>query len=250
MSYSRPSRIAPSAIRMSLMSSTLNTSARIASPPGNTGRRSSVIGSSLSSRVWPASIEYSMARLIPAGVGAGAYARGDGALRVGGGDLAVADDALAQGDASHRQALHVERRQPLADDELGAAPADVHHQALPGLARHGVRDARVDEPRLLHAGDDLDRMPERLAGTLEEGLLAVREAQRVRPHGAHAVGAHVAQPLAEALETGERPRRDFLIDAAVLGYPGREPHHLAQPIDDGQLAVRVTGHHHVKAVGT
>src|SRR5256884_3806707 len=71
--------------------------------------------------------------------------------------------------------------------------------------------------------------------------ISVRVAQRVRPHDAHAVGAHVAQPLAEALETGERPRRDFLIDAAVLGYPGREPHHLAQPIDDGQLAVRVTG---------
>src|SRR6266513_3011797 len=50
MSYSRPSRIAPSAMRMSLMSSTLNTSARMASPPGNTGRRSSVIGSSFSSR--------------------------------------------------------------------------------------------------------------------------------------------------------------------------------------------------------
>src|SRR5437764_8370193 len=41
--------------------------------PGNTGRRSSVIGSSLSSRVWPASIEYSMARLIPAGVMASAW---------------------------------------------------------------------------------------------------------------------------------------------------------------------------------
>src|SRR5947207_468990 len=192
MSYSRPSRIAPSAIRMSLMSSTLNTSARIASPPGNTGRRSSVIGSSLSSRVWPASIEYSMARLIPAGVMESAW-----------GSSARIESPIAR-----------------------------------------------PEPRLLHAGDDLDRMPERLAGTLEEGLLAVREAQRVRPHDAHAVGVHVAQPLAEALETGERPRRDFLIDAAVLGYPGREPHHLAQPIDDGQLAVRVTGHHHVKAVGT
>src|SRR5436305_295081 len=172
------------------------------------------------------------------------------ALHALGGDLAVAEEALAQGDASHLQAFHVERRQPLADDELGAAPADVHHQALPGLARHGVRDARVDEPRLLHAGDDLDRMPERLAGTLEEGLLAVREAQRVRPHDAHAVGVQVAQPLAGARGSGERARRDFLIDAAVLGYPGREPHHLAQPIDDGQLAVRVTGHHHVKAVGT
>ena len=171
------------------------------------------------------------------------------ALHALGGDLAVAEEALAQGDAAHLQALELQGRQALADDELGAAAADVDHQALARLARHGVRDAGVDEARLLHAGDDLDRVAERLAGALEEGLLAVREPQRIGADAAHAVGVHVAQALAEALEAGERARRHVLVDAAVLGDAGGQAHHLAQAIDDDQLAVRVARDHHVEAVG-
>ena len=137
----------------------------------------------------------------------------------------------------------------LADDELGAAAADVDHQTLAGGVRHAVRDARVDEARLLHAGDDLDRVAERLARALEEDLLAVREAQRVGADDAHAVGVHVAQALPETLQARERARRHVLVDAAVLGDAGGEAHHLAQPVDDDQLAVRVARDDHVEAVG-
>jgi hypothetical protein len=113
-----------------------------------------------------------------------------------------------------------------------------------------MRDAGVDQARLFHAGDDLDRVPERLAGALEEGLLAMRQAQGVGTDAAHAVGVHVAQALAEALQAGERPRRHVLVDAAVLGDAGRQAHHLAQAIDDDQLAVRIARDHHVETVGT
>ena len=133
--------------------------------------------------------------------------------------------------------------------QLGAAAADVDHQALAGLARHGVRDAGVDQARLLDAGDDLDRVAERLARALEEGLLAVRLAQRVGADHAHAVGVHVAQALAEALEAGERARGHVLVEAAVLVHAGGQAHHLAQAVDDDQLAVRVARDHHVEAVG-
>ena len=74
-------------------------------------------------------------------------------------------------------------------------------------------------------------------------------AQRVGAHHAHAVGVHVAQALAEALQAGERARRDLLVDAAVLGDAGGQAHHLAQPVDDDELAVRVARDHHVEAVG-
>ncbi len=77
--------------------------------------------------------------------------------------------------------------EPLADDQLGAAAADVDDQPLAGLVRHRVRDADVDQARLLDAGDDLDGMAERLARTLEERLLAMRLAQRVGADDAHAV---------------------------------------------------------------
>ncbi len=112
-----------------------------------------------------------------------------------------------------------------------------------------MRDARVDEARLFHAGDDLDRVSEGLAGALEEGLLAVREPQRIGANAAHAVGVHVAQALAEALEAPERARRHVLVDAAVLGHARGQAHHLAQPVDDDQLAVRVARDHHVETVG-
>ena len=171
------------------------------------------------------------------------------ALHAPGGNLAVAEEALAQGDAAHLQALKFQRRESVADDELGAAAADVHDQAPPAHVRHGVRDAKVDEARLFHAGDDLDRMAERLARALEEGLLAVREPQRVRAHDPHAVGVHVTQALPEALEAGERTLRHVLVDAAVLGDAGGQAHHLAQPVDDDELAVLVARHHHVETVG-
>jgi len=132
------------------------------------------------------------------------------ALDALGGDLAVAEKPLAERDAAHLQALQLERREGLADDELGAAAADVDHQAPSRLVRHGVRHAQVDESRLLHAGNDFDRMPESLARTLEERLLAVRQAQRVGAHHAHAVGLHVTQALAETLQAGERAGRYLL----------------------------------------
>ena len=69
------------------------------------------------------------------------------------------------------------------------------------------------------------------------------------PTHAHAVGVHVAQALAEALEAGERARRHVLVDAAVLGHAGGQAHHLAQAVDDDQLAVRVARDHHVETVG-
>ena len=166
-----------------------------------------------------------------------------------GGDLAVAEEPLAQTDAAHLQALEVERREALADDELRAAAADVHHEALAGLARHGVRHAAVDEPRLLHAGDDLDRVAQGLTGALEKGLLAMCEAQGIRPDDADAVGTHIAQPLPETLQAGKRPRGRLFVDPAVLRDARRQADHLTQAVDDDELAVRVARHDHVEAVG-
>src|SRR6185369_13368232 len=79
-------------------------------------------------------------------------------------DLAVAKESFAQRDAAHLQAFELERGETFADDQLGAAAADVDDQPPAGFARHGMRDAGVDEARLFHAGDDFDGMAERLAG--------------------------------------------------------------------------------------
>ena len=50
-------------------------------------------------------------------------------------------------------------------------------------------------------------------------------------------------------QAGERARRDLLVEPAVLAEAGAEAHHLAQPVDDDELAVRVAGDDHVEAVG-
>src|SRR6185437_5987609 len=162
---------------------------------------------------------------------------------------AVAEEALAQAHAAHLQALELERGEPLADDELGAAAADVHHQAPAGLARHGVRDARINESRLLHAGDDLDGMSERLAGALEEGLLAMGDTEGIRSNDTDAVRTHVAQPLAKTLQTRQSTRRHLLVDAAILLNSRGQAHHLTQTVDDDELAVRIPRHDQMETVG-
>ena len=226
MSYSRPSRSAPSAKRICSMPSAAVISARITTPPGNTGRRSSVTVSRSRSRRLPASASRCSNRSRPCGVmplargielanavgdrshGAGAA---DGPLpaaalegRLDGLELearrepgsldaffrepAIAEVALAQRYASHLQALEHQRLEALADDDLGAAAADVDHQPAAAIVRQVVRDTRVDQPRLFHAGNDFDGKSEGLACTLQERLLAARDAQRIGADHAHVVG--------------------------------------------------------------
>ena len=50
-------------------------------------------------------------------------------------------------------------------------------------------------------------------------------------------------------QAGERAGRGLLVEPAVLADAGGQAHHLAQPVDDDQLAVRIARDHHVKAVG-
>src|SRR5262249_48076020 len=115
-------------------------------------------------------------------------------------NLAVAEEPLAERDTAHLQALELQRRQPVADDEFGTAAADIGHEAAAGLAGHGMRDPRINQAGFFHARDDLDRVPERLAGALEKRLLAMSYAQRIGADDAHAVGVHVTKSLTETLQ--------------------------------------------------
>jgi hypothetical protein len=111
-----------------------------------------------------------------------------------------------------------------------------------------VRDAQVDQSRFLDAGDDLDRVAECVAGAVHERAAAARLAQRVGADGAHALGAHVTQTLAEALEALQRAQHRLAVEPALLVEPRGETHRFAQAVDDHQLPVRVPGHDHVEAV--
>ena len=165
-------------------------------------------------------------------------------------ESAVGEKFFAQAHAAYLQALELQRLQPLTDDDLRAAAADVADQAAPGTRCHRVRHAGIDEARLFDAGDDFDGMPDGFARALDERFLLLCAPENVGAHHAHAVGPHVAQALAESFEAGERAGRDILVQSPIGFEAGAEAHHLAEPIDNDQLAVRVTRDHHVKTVGT
>ena len=198
------------------MPSCSNTSARIATPPANDSLRSSVIAFSFRSRMCSSPPSSWMMRSRPSApmstaVGielADAVAdRAHGAraahgfveaapaerrlVRLDGlarrdaralhallREAAVGEEFLAQPHAAHLQALELERLQTLADDDLGAAAADVADQTAARPGRHGVRNAGIDEPRLFDAGDDFDGMADRLARALDECLFLASRAGR------------------------------------------------------------------------
>ena len=165
------------------------------------------------------------------------------------GDPAVVETDGAQADATHRQALEQQGIERLADHHLGRAAADVDHQPLVRTHRAGVHHAGVDQPRLFQSGDDFDGMAERRAGALQEPALALGAAQGIGADHPHAVGMHGAQPLTEAFETAQGALRRRLVQPPAAIQACGQTHHLAQPIQNDQLAVRLTRHDHVKAVG-
>src|SRR5690606_22149298 len=164
-------------------------------------------------------------------------------------DLSVGKKTLARIDAAHGQALQPLGVQPIADDDLRAASADIHNQPSSGIARHGARHAQIDQARLLHTRDHFDGMSERSSRPVQKRALAARLAQRVRTDDAHAFRSHVPQSLAEALQALQCALRRLPPQPALLIEPRAEPDALAQSIQDDDLAVRVARDDHVEAVG-
>ncbi len=72
--------------------------------------------------------------------------------------------------------------------------------------RQHVRDAVVDEPRLLVAGDDVDGEAERTLGLRQECRGVGRHAKRVGRDRAHRRRMQSLDALAEAGEAGDAPR--------------------------------------------
>src|SRR5690606_26452479 len=162
---------------------------------------------------------------------------------------AVAEELPGEVHAADLETLELPGLVALADDQLRAAAADVDDERRARDARRIVRDAEVDQPRLLDAGDHLDGMPpERLLGRGEKRLRVPRAAQGARADDPDPVRLHVPQPLPEALEARERALLAFGVEVALLVEARREPHHLAQPVEDGEPPVLRAGDHDMEAV--
>ena len=254
--------MAPSAQRICSMPSCAKISARMATPPGNTARRSSVTPSSAIAATLPADISAPMIASMPSAVmrsglrvqrllhleyrAHGAGAAGHllpAALEIGflhrlqfllrgqaragealSGQLAVAEVARAHPHAAQLQAFQFQRFDAAPDDHLGAATADVHDQAVVRGVGQGLCDTGIDQARFLASGDDFDAVAQGFAGLVEEGLAIARLAQGTGAHHAHAAGVHVLESLAEATQAGQRARGDILVEPALLVHAFGQAH--------------------------
>ena len=111
-----------------------------------------------------------------------------------------------------------------------------------------MRAARKDEPRFLAAGDDFDRVSERLLGLGQEFGGVLRYAQRLRADGADVCGRNPFQLFAEAPQGAQGALLAFGREGAVGVEPARKAHRLL-PIALGDDPIAVdTADFHAKAV--
>src|SRR5690606_31985179 len=144
-------------------------------------------------------------------------------------DLAVREEASGKAHAAHLQTFAQLRIEALADDELGAAAADIHHQPLSGCAMEGMRDTRVDQARLLASGDDLDLMVENLFRAANELRPVAGFAQRVGADDAHRALGQMVDQLGEAAQAIQATLHGRFIELSSFVDAGRELNLLAEP---------------------
>ena len=189
-------------------------------------------------------------------VDAAAPGEGDGLAGVADRRLPVAaaqavggEEALGQHRAADLPAEHAARPRAAAEDQLGAAAADVEDAAVRPAGGRGLHHPAVDVVALLGAAQHPDRVAER-------GLAAGVEVARALPpegvggdrrEAARPLPAHHPGDLAQAVAGG---RLVAAPDVAVLLHPGAERHVLLELVAHLDAAV---GRHrrvqHVEAVG-
>jgi hypothetical protein len=111
-----------------------------------------------------------------------------------------------------------------------------------------VRDTEVDQPSLLLARDDLDRVAQAALGPFAELAAVPGTAQRVRPDGADVRRVEPSQALAQARQTVQCPLLSRLVEPALGIEAGGDAHRLADAIDHHQVLLDRAGDDHVKAV--
>ena len=118
------------------------------------------------------------------------------------------------GDAAHLQALQPLRFKALADDEFGAAAADIDHQPRFDVIGEGVGHAQVDQARFLPAVDHIHPGTEDTAGRHGEFAAVVGDPGRGCPTRTRSGSA--AQQLGKAARTTQAALDGFLGEAVAL----------------------------------
>ena len=82
----------------------------------------------------------------------------------------IVEATRAQSHAADKQALEKLGLVARSDDELGAAATDIDDEGPLLYTRREMSDSEIDEPGLLHAGDDLDLVPENFLRGSQEAV--------------------------------------------------------------------------------
>jgi hypothetical protein len=143
----------------------------------------------------------------------------------------VAEEALGEADGAELEAARLEHATGPAENELGAAAADVDQHDLLIEDGHRLQHTQVDEPGLLDPGDHLDLDAGLRPGALEEDVAVLRFAHGTRRDRVHS-GAGDLRHLAEALQ-----RLDAAVDGRRLQHlhvarARAQAHHLLLAVDD------------------
>ncbi len=112
-----------------------------------------------------------------------------------------------------------------------------------------MHDTGVDQSRFFQPGDDFDGVTESGAGALQKPALSPGATQGAGGHHAHAVGVHRAEPLPEAFEAAQSAFRRRVVQPSAVAQACGQTYHFPEAVQNDELAVRMTRHDHVKAVG-
>ena len=147
------------------------------------------------------------------------------------------------------QAFAFVRFQAMADDQLGGAAADIHHQPLVGRGRQRVRHPQIDQPCLFAPGDDFNRVAQRGFGPGNEGVCVPGDAQRRGADAADRLGRQPAQALAKAVQTGQRAFLCGFIELLVVAQSAGQAHGFLQRIEWIELVAGHPGNFEAERIG-
>ncbi|MNN20474.1 hypothetical protein D3C81_1337550 [compost metagenome] len=165
------------------------------------------------------------------------------------GDLAVAEITLGVADAAHLQAFAQQRLEPLADDEFGAAAADVGDQALARGVGQGMGHAKVNQAGFFTTGDDFHRVAKDGFGAADEFATVARLAQGVGANDAYGAIGQTVDQLGKTLEAVQAALHGLFAELALFVDAGGQLNFFAEPLQDADLAMVGLGDHHVETVG-
>ncbi|KPX74892.1 Uncharacterized protein ALO84_05685 [Pseudomonas syringae pv. maculicola] len=163
--------------------------------------------------------------------------------------FAVAEVALSKTHAAHLQAFTQQRLEALADDEFGAAAANVGDQALAGCVGERVGDAQINEACFFAAGNHFYRMAENFFGAVNEVVAVARFAQGIGAHNTHGAGRQAVDQLRKAFQAVKTALHRFFGQLTLFIDTRCQLHLFAEALKNANFALIGFSHNHMKAVG-